>query len=276
MQIFSKIYIGSNKQAFDLIFDTGSNWLWVNSRMCNNCNKEQPKFDERLSTTFSTYDLVTDLHYGTGDVYGFNSIDQVCIKPDKCSNDFSFLTVFEQDGLDSLYASGIVGLSPGHGSVNDLFIQKLKSSGTIKQAVFSLMIELQHDRSKMTFGGYDLLNMAALGSKLVYLNIDQKVMKWWTLKLNHMTVRDPTGKIDFSKYEYGKDKKLIVDSGTSFLLMPRSDRQAFVKMIEDTTGSYCIDNSLPICSCKNLSNFPDLIFNVDGTEYLVPKEGYIV
>lgn len=138
------------------------------------------------------------------------------------------------------------------------------------------MIELQHDRSKMTFGGYDLLNMAALGSKLVYHDIDKKVMKWWTLKLNHMTVRDPTKKIDYSKYEFGKNKKLIVDSGTSFLLMPSSDRKTFVKMIEEKTGSYCMENSLPICSCKNIQNFPDLIFNVDGTEYLVPKEGYIV
>ena len=75
VQIFTKIYIGSNLQPFDMIFDTGSNWLWVNSRICSNCNDEKPKFDERNSTTYSFFEPTFDLHYVSGDVYGVNSLD---------------------------------------------------------------------------------------------------------------------------------------------------------------------------------------------------------
>jgi hypothetical protein len=130
------------------------------------------------------FDILTDLHYGTGDVYGYNSLDRVCIKPGKCADDFSFLTVGMQTGLDSLATSGILGLSPNNDSpTNDLFIIKMKKAGIIDKAIFSIMIELTDNRSKMTFGGIDLVNMAALGSKLIYHDIDTENKKWWTLKL---------------------------------------------------------------------------------------------
>ena len=34
VQIFTTVSVGSNKQSFQCIFDTGSNWLWVTSRVC--------------------------------------------------------------------------------------------------------------------------------------------------------------------------------------------------------------------------------------------------
>lgn len=37
IQIHSKIYIGSERQMFDFIFDTGSSWCWVSSIACDNC-----------------------------------------------------------------------------------------------------------------------------------------------------------------------------------------------------------------------------------------------
>jgi len=51
IQIFSQIYIGSNKQKFDLIFDTGSSWVWVGHDLCNTCANPS-KFDSRESTSF--------------------------------------------------------------------------------------------------------------------------------------------------------------------------------------------------------------------------------
>lgn len=46
IQIFSSIYIGSNKQPFDLIFDTGSSWVWVGHDSCKNCANDA-KFHSR-------------------------------------------------------------------------------------------------------------------------------------------------------------------------------------------------------------------------------------
>jgi hypothetical protein len=45
VQLMAQIYIGSNMQPFDVIFDTGSNMMWINSRVCTVCSNA--KFDER-------------------------------------------------------------------------------------------------------------------------------------------------------------------------------------------------------------------------------------
>lgn len=29
IQLYSKIFVGSDKQIFEMIFDTGSSWVWV-------------------------------------------------------------------------------------------------------------------------------------------------------------------------------------------------------------------------------------------------------
>ena len=167
-QIWGTVFIGEQKQPFVMIYDTGSSWLWVNGRICANCLNGYDKFDERNSSTFSFFDSTIDLHYGSGDVYGYNSYDTVCLKPDACADNFSFLTVSYNTGFNTLMSSGLVGLSPfkneNHIMVGDLFVNKFRDTGAIDKAVFSLMIELVNNKSKMTFGGFDLENMAAPGS----------------------------------------------------------------------------------------------------------------
>jgi hypothetical protein len=131
-----------------MIFDTGSNWLWVFSRICGNCH--QPKFDERKSETYSFFNVVYDIHYGSGDVYGYNSHDTVCITKSNCAADFSFLNVGQQQGLNTLYASGIVGMSPTNANESgDLFIVKMKKEGVIEKAQFSLFINLLENNSSI-------------------------------------------------------------------------------------------------------------------------------
>jgi len=76
-----------------MIYDTGSSWLWVNSRIWANCKNVYAQFDARNSSTSSFYDNTIDLHYGSGDVYGYNTYDTVCLKPDACTDNFSFMTV---------------------------------------------------------------------------------------------------------------------------------------------------------------------------------------
>jgi hypothetical protein len=162
-----------------MIFDTGSDWLWVNSRICENCNDRFSKYDERKSSTFSLYPVLFDLHYGSGDVYGFLSHDTICVKEDKCASDFSLMVVAMQRNMKNIRASGIVGLSPKNvNSRSDLFIQKLKQSGVIESAVFSMFIELQNETSKMTLGGYDIENYAARNASLEFHNISNSSFHW--------------------------------------------------------------------------------------------------
>jgi len=64
IQIFSKIYIGSQRQEFDFIFDTGSSWVWVATFLCDTC-KNKNKFNYDVSRTFrQTGDHISNLYYG--------------------------------------------------------------------------------------------------------------------------------------------------------------------------------------------------------------------
>ena len=73
-----------------------------------------------------------NLYYGSGNVRGENLHDKVCLSEDKCADNFSFLNVMMQSGLDAMRASGIVGMSPNHiQTQGDLFIEKMRDSGVI-------------------------------------------------------------------------------------------------------------------------------------------------
>ena len=51
IQIYANILIGSNKQSFPLIFDSGSSWVWVGHNKCDNCANPK-KFDSHASDSF--------------------------------------------------------------------------------------------------------------------------------------------------------------------------------------------------------------------------------
>ena len=82
-----------------MILDTGSPWLWVMSHDCKDCPQHANKFYESQSSSFYFWDVVLDIHYGSGSIYGYNSIDQICPKQYICGDNYSFITVLYQDGL---------------------------------------------------------------------------------------------------------------------------------------------------------------------------------
>lgn len=87
------MYIGSNHQPFDLLFDTGSNWLWVFSEDCVNCPYVN-SFDEEESSTFEKVRLdKTSLYYGSGSVEGYEIDETVCLSKKFCSKNFRMMTI---------------------------------------------------------------------------------------------------------------------------------------------------------------------------------------
>ena len=161
VQIFTRVLIGSDKESFDMIFDTGSNWLWVYTDECTNCPNSIKTYDPNESDTYKDLNEEVPLHYGSGSIYGERAKEQVCLTEDSCVSDFKMLMANEQSGLDRLATSGIVGLSPNHYEQRaDLFIEKMKKAGVIDERVFSISIAMGTKQSYITFGGYNLSKYA--------------------------------------------------------------------------------------------------------------------
>ena len=65
----------------------------------------------------------------------------------------------------------------------------------------------------------------------------------------------------------GEGKKIIIDSGSSFIMMPKSDADVFMLNLEKQLGLQCqYTAAVPICNCNDdqYLNFPDLKFVIDG------------
>lgn len=88
------MYMGSKSEIVDVIFDTASDWLSVESKLCTTC--EGTDFDVDASTTAKR--LVQDMStrtYGGIKLLGREYTDKVCLTPQACINDFEFFLVEE-------------------------------------------------------------------------------------------------------------------------------------------------------------------------------------
>lgn len=75
-QYTGPLWMGSKRELLDVIYDTGSDWLVLDTDFCSDCH--DPVFHTRKS---QTYDVVTGYlmtqEYGSASVSGYNSTDYV-------------------------------------------------------------------------------------------------------------------------------------------------------------------------------------------------------
>ena len=136
-------------------FDTGSSWLWIYGSDCENC-PDFLLFDYTKSRTFELISTGKSLFYAMGEVHGIIGSDFICLRKQTCVDSFNFVVVQKQRDLNNHKSSGLVGLSHYHNNnQGDLFLLKMKETGTIDSAMFSLSISMGNVQSKITFGGYD-------------------------------------------------------------------------------------------------------------------------
>ena len=87
IQYYGSLYLGSEKEKHEFIFDTGSPWLWVASTGCivanqNRCH-DKPLFDTTQSSSFARVsNEVQDLNYEVGQATGYIAREKVCLSSD--------------------------------------------------------------------------------------------------------------------------------------------------------------------------------------------------
>jgi hypothetical protein len=109
--------MGSRRQQLDVIYDTGSDWLVLDTDYCTDCHL--PVFATKKSTTYRVVD--GDLmyqEYGSASVTGYNSTDYISVvqtngwsKTSDCQIlAFPFFGLKNQIGIEESF-DGILGLS---------------------------------------------------------------------------------------------------------------------------------------------------------------------
>jgi phytepsin len=157
--------LGTPPQQFQLIFDTGSSWMWVTSGACGDCATNS--FNPADSGTYQTENEVEHLYYGQGDCSGVISYDTAGIGaagqapvPQQ-----GFILVDEENdfggsGFDGILVSSKQGLAFSSLSSNKAtFMDNLFSAGLIPAKMFSVYLSSttanSDDNSVIIFGGGD-------------------------------------------------------------------------------------------------------------------------
>lgn len=130
--------------------------------------------------------------------------------------------------------------------------------------------------SKITIGGYSSEKYGAPGSKMVWHDLQTKDDKYnhWRLNMDAL---------HFGEFliEDTKITSVIVDSGTSLVLMPKHEFEKLMQLIEfkgDILYSVTNDFGLQEFPCFKESTYasmPNITFSIDGTNYTIPPASYI-
>ena len=196
-----------------MIFDTGSSWVWVGHELCTTCANPD-HFNSRKSRTFKQVSpRLTPLHYGRGEVLGYDTRDQVCLNEDNtlengCMSDYLFRTVVWEKDLEGLAGAGLIGLAPSNqGAGAQLFVPSLYKQGAIKKNMFSMFID-PNETSKIQIGGYDLKKYAK--GPINWYKINSQA--FWELTFDHVKI----GNMNFKP----SVNSIMADTGTSLNMIP--------------------------------------------------------
>merc|ERR1719240_513707 len=227
-QYFGELEVGTPPQKFTMIYDTGSNNLWVPSKKCHNC-KKFPRYDSSNSSTFvKTAFKKFENQYGSGACKGFVSKDTLVVAGLPIP-DFTFGEVLMESGMghDSLF-DGIIGLGPPTGFPSPM--QMLADHKKIEHNIFATYLSSgDKSGSMLTLGGPD---PSYYTGEIAYSPVVRHSELEEMIGGGHWVISASDIKIGGNST--GMTADMVVDTGTSLLAGP-TDQVA--EIIEKITGS---------------------------------------
>mmetsp|Transcript_14242 Transcript_14242/g.25025 ORF Transcript_14242/g.25025 Transcript_14242/m.25025 type:complete len:419 (-) Transcript_14242:13-1269(-) len=266
-QYYGEIMIGSPPQKFTVIFDTGSSNLWVPKINCKNCgywfvHGGKSKYNQAKSSTFKKDGSDFHIQYGSGDVKGYMSIDQVTLADDIVIKDQKFAEVQNAGGLgvgyvmgkfDGILGLGFEGLALGGAST---VFKNAIDQKVVAQPVFAFDLGDNKD-GELTMGGYD---DSKFKGEIEWVPLAEP--KYWLIDI---------GDIKVGSFSSGTTNG-IVDSGTSLITGPSVEIRKIAQSVgasANMMGQYTID-------CAKVPTLPDMEFTINGKPYAVPGKELVI
>lgn len=253
---FGKIDLGTPRQSFAVVFDTGSGNLVVPA---TECDSEACALHDQFNRTNSStvervhcgdpslgkdhaWDAVT-ISFGTGKISGKCMEDTMCVGSvctrgrfiDADEESAHPFAVFKFDGVLGL-ARPVMAQS-----LNFSFMSLLADEGALQRPIFSVFLSDSIDEvSEVTFGEVKHEHMA---SKLVWVPVSRENTGYWEVKIKDIT-------IDNNKTKMCENCLVAVDTGTSMLAGPTAVIEAMRSALDVRAD------------CRNFDSLPKLGFVV--------------
>ena len=267
-------YIGPvevNGQTFQVIYDTGSNLLWVPSSDCGSTCSGRSEYSGRSADTGQNFNV----RYGSGDVTGDLVHAPVTLADASLSsfkmglaNDVQF-----QDFQSSEF-DGILGLAwPSLSASEDVpsLVPSLYGAGQIPQNLFTIYLAPDGSGGELSLGEID---ETRYHGELSWLPLIAE--QWWTVNLDGVQVD--------SVPALSRSQVAILDSGTSLIVGPQTQVSALVGSIQARAGVpvyYDSNSQVYSIHCSDVKSLPNLTFALSGADnqqylYTMPGPSYVL
>jgi saccharopepsin len=262
---YSTIGLGTPKQEFKVVLDTGSSNLWVPSSECGSiaCYLHQ-KFDSSASSSFKKNGSEFGIRYGSGEVSGFISQDVLNIGDLKVKNQL-FGEVTSEPGLAFAFGrfDGILGLGYDTISVNHIPppFYNMINQGLLDEPVFAFYLSDSEsgEESEAMFGGIDASHYTG---KMIKIPLRRKA--YWEVELDAITFGKDTAEMEGTG--------VILDTGTSLIALPTTIAELLNKEIgckKGFNGQYTVE-------CEKRDSLPDMSFTLSGYNFTLGPKDYIL
>ncbi|KAK5867539.1 hypothetical protein PBY51_012015 [Eleginops maclovinus] len=262
---YGAISIGTPPQSFQVLFDTGSANLWVDSVYCTTeaCNAHT-KFNPQQSSTYSAKGQTFYLPYGAGSLYGTFGYDTVNVGGIVINNQEIGLSTNEP-GQNFVYAKfdGILGLSypsisaGGETPVMDNMI----SQNLLGADIFAFYLSRGGQQgSVLSFGGYDT---SLYQGQIYWTPVTSET--YWQIGVQGFQINgEETGWCS-------QGCQSVVDTGTSTLTAPSQ----YIGYIMQAIGAQQNQYGMYTVDCSQVNNLPTLSFVISGVALALPPSAYI-
>lgn len=257
---FSAVQFGSKAQTMYMLIDTGSANTWVFSSSCQSAtcsihNTFGPEDSTTLQTTTETWALA----YGTGEVEGIVGSDTVAFANYSVNMGFGLATNASND-FNNYPMDGILGL--GRRASDQLgtptIMEVLDNQGHLTQNILGVHLNRASDNTKdgeIVFGGVDTTKFSGSIAFTETANNNS-----WEIPVDDMLVNGTPCKFT--------NRTAIIDTGTTFVLMPPPDAQTLHALIP---GSQANGETYTI-PCNTNANVQ---VKINGKLYSISPKDYV-
>ncbi|KAM6972641.1 gastricsin-like [Aplochiton taeniatus] len=263
---YGAITIGTPPQSFQVLFDTGSSNLWVDSIYCNtaSCNAHN-KFNPQQSSTFSANGQTFYLPYGTGSLYGVFGYDTVNVAGIYVTHQEIGMSTNEPgQTFEVAVFDGIMGMAyPSLASGGETpMMDNIFSLGLLQANIFAFYLTRgATEGSELSLG---VVDTSKYQGQLYWTPVTSET--YWQIGVQSFLINgQETGWCS-------QGCQSIVDTGTSMLTAPQGVLASLMQSIgaqQNQYGNYMVD-------CSQINNLPTLTFVVSGNNFPLPPSAYII
>lgn len=242
-----------------MLLDTGASESWVMHANCTvKACQMHNTFGTEVSDTLNVTDEKWDVEYGSGRVEGVIVKDSASLAG--FDLDLAFGAVLHASShFESYPMDGILGLGPSQAARVKTFLQSISDKKLFDKNIMAISLQRAVDKAtdgQLTFGDVD---KSKYTGDFTYTDIIEETNRW-EIPIDDMVVGGES--VGFS------NKSAVIDTGTSFILIPMPDAEAFHAKIP---GSKKNSDYFTIPCDTKIS----VEFVISGAKWVVSPKDYV-